>query len=216
MPEVRPSIALEVELAGSGSGWTNILADTVSDSRILAEYGISGGGPLDRVGRTGQMSFRLRNDSRNSGAAQGYYSPGHANARSGFDLGIGARLKIVYSGSTFYKWRGELSRIEPVPGKYLARQTLVTCLDWFDNAAKRKMRLQAIEFDQRADQGIATVVSSMTDLPAASTLTAGQDTFPTIFDDARDESTSVLRELYKLSVSELGYLYMKGDQTDRK
>ena len=212
MPEVRATVVLELQLSGSAGAFTDVTADVVSQSRILAEYGINGGGPLDRVGQTGKMDFRLRNDARNSGAKLGYYSPGHANARSGFDLGIGIRLKITYSGSTFYKWRGELSRIEPTPGQYQSRQTLCTALDWFNNAAKRKMRLQAVQLSQRADQAIGTVVSSMTDLPPASTLTTGQDTFPTVFDVTHDESTSVMRELYKLTVSELGYLYMKGDQ----
>ena len=211
MPEVRATVAIEAQFSGSAGAWSDITADVVSQSRLIASYGISGGGPLDRVGQTGKMDFRLRNDARNSGAKLGYYSPGHADVRSGFDIGIGIRLKASYSGSTFYKWRGKLSRIEPAPGKYLSRQTFCTALDWFDIAAKRKMRLQAIQLSQRADQAIATVVSSMTDLPAASTLATGQDTFPTVFDETRDESTSVLRELYKLTVSELGYLYMQGN-----
>lgn len=202
-----------MQFSGSAGAWSDVTADVVGGGRIMARYGIRGNGPLDRVADTGVLEFSLRNDQRNSGAKLGYYSPGHADARSGFDLGIGTRLKIAYSGSTFYKWRGELRKIEPAAGQYLGRQTRCLALDWFDNAAKRKMRLQGTVASGRADQAIASVVGSMFDLPAASTLAAGQDTFDTVFDTTRDESTSILRELYKLVISELGWLYIKGDQT---
>ena len=212
MPDpVVPVIDLQLQLAGSSGGWTSVKSDVIAQSRIIARYGIHGNGPLDRVAGTGTMQFRLRNDSANSGTKEGYYSPGHSNARSGFDIGVGARLQIDYSGSAFLKWRGELQRIEPAPGRFLSRQTFCTAVDWMDTAAKRKMRLEAVLFDQRADQAIAEIIGDMTDKPAASSLNAGQDTFPQVFDATRDESTTVLREITKLVNSELGYLYPKGD-----
>ena len=51
----------------------------------------------------------------------------------------------------------------------------------------------------------------MSNLPPASSIAGGQDTFPTIFDSTRDESTAVTTELTRLVMSELGFLYMRGN-----
>ena len=81
-----PSAAVKVEmkLAGVDGVYTDVSADVLSD--LTATYGISGGGPTDRVASTGSMQFQLNNSASNSAGLVGYYSLGHANARSGFDL----------------------------------------------------------------------------------------------------------------------------------
>ncbi|KKL19614.1 hypothetical protein LCGC14_2463710, partial [marine sediment metagenome] len=156
------------------------------------------------------LDLTMRNDDLNSGAADGYYSPDHASARDSFDLGLPVRWKFSYSGSTRYKWRGKIESIRPVPGRYAERKTRITCTDWFDVAGKSKVTLQGVQFNVSADTGIAALISGMSNLPPASTLSAGQDSFPTIFDSSRDESTAISTELNRLVMSELGYLYMKG------
>ena len=212
MAQVNPDLIFEMQFSGSAGAWTDITSDVIAKPKAIARYGINGTGPLDRVAATGTLQFRLRNDAGNSGGLEGYYSPEHSNARSGFDLGAGVRLRVDYSGSTIYKWRGELANIEPAPGRYRSRQTLCGAVDWMDVAGKRKMRLEGVALNQRADEGISTIVGNMIDKPAASSLASGQDAFPTIFDSTRDEGTTVARELFKLTMSELGYLYVVGDQ----
>lgn len=204
---------IEMQFSGSGGAWTALGSDVVISRKVKAFYGITEGMPKDRVAKTGVLDFHLRNDDQNSGALTGYYSPDHTNVRSGFEIGIGTRLKITYSGSTFYKWSGTLKDIIPLPGKGLSRKTKCKALDWFNTVNRDKMRLVDIGFDQRADEGIATVIGAMNTLPPASSLAQGQDTFPTIFDTTRDERTTIARELYKLTVSELGYLYPVGNQS---
>jgi len=212
MANVKASIALEMQFSGSAGAWTDVVGDVLVKPGIQGSYGIMNNGPLDRVARPARINFSLRNDALNSGGLLGYYSPEHDNVRSGFEIGIGTRLAITYSGSTFYKWRGELSSADPDPGRYRSRRTRVQALGWLNIAAKNRVSQQDIAFDQSADQGIATLIEGMTDLPPASSLATGQDTFPTIFDTSRDESTAIIREIYKLVISELGYLYPKGDQ----
>ncbi|MHA2062935.1 MAG: phage head spike fiber domain-containing protein [Candidatus Thorarchaeota archaeon] len=194
-----------------GGVWSDISSDTIKQLR--AAYGVMNTGPLDRVAGAGTLSFEMRNDDLNSGSALGYYSPDHDNARSGFDTGIDVRLKMTYSGSTRYKWVGRIDTIKPLPGKYNQRRTKINAVDWFDVAAKTKVNLQGIQFNVSADTGLASLLTAMSNLPTASTLAAGQDSFPTIFDSSRDESTAVTTEMARLVLSELGYLYLKGNET---
>ena len=203
---VKATFSVEMKLSGS---WFDISTDVLKN--LKWRNGITGVGPLDRIAHTGTLSFDLRNDDLNSGAALGYYSPDHAAVRSGFDVGADVRFKMVYSGSTRYKWAGEISDITPVPGQYGARTSHVNAVDWFDIAGKAKVSLQDVLFNTRADEGISTLIEAMSNLPIASSLATGQDSFPTIFDSSRDESTAITTELSRLVMSELGFLYIKGN-----
>jgi len=193
--------------------WTDITSDVLREARIILRWGMMDISPETRVARTGTMSLALRNDAGNSGGIQGYYSPNHASSRSGFEIGAGLRLKLTYSGSTRYKWQGMISSIQPDAGQFGQRRARIEALDWIDTAGKRKMRLINTAFNQTADQALATVISSMSNLPPASSLASGQSTFPTVFDNVRDEQTTVLREINKLVISEMGYAYIKGSSS---
>jgi hypothetical protein len=160
------------------------------------------------------MSFGLDNSEGNSVKKLGYYATDHASARSGFDLGIGARLAITYAGSTFYKFVGKLDAAEPLPGKRGDRYTTCTATDWFEEAAKYKLRLLDVQTNKRADENIVTVINSMTKKPSASSLAAGQDTFPTSLDTSKDETTTAYSEISKNIMSELGYGYISGATQD--
>lgn len=80
---------VELELAGRGAGWTDVSAD-LGDRAIDIQYGIQGNGVTDRVAGTGTAKFELVNVN-----PQGRYSLRHANKVSGFDLGIGVRVRIL-------------------------------------------------------------------------------------------------------------------------
>ncbi len=192
--------------------WVDVTKDVIKDG-VRAKYGIMGHGPKDRVGQTGTLNFSLRNDAGSSGCALGYYSPDSANIRDGFELGKGVRLVLTYSGSTRYKWTGRLDTVRPMPGRYKDRKTQCTALDWLNIAGKTKTALQTVQFNVSADTGIAALVSAMSNLPTSCTLAVGQDIFPTIFDSSRDEKTATRTELGKLVMSELGYLYIKGNDS---
>lgn len=78
-----------------GSTWTDIAPDGVATERLSIRYGIGANAPTDVLADTGVCEFSLRNASRNSGGLQGYYSPLHANVRSGWTHGT--RVRVVFS-----------------------------------------------------------------------------------------------------------------------
>lgn len=200
-----------MQLAGSTGAWTDVTADVLVRQGVSLNYGINGAGPNDRVASTGVLNFALNNAQSNSGAKLGYYSPGHANARSGFDLGIGVRLSLAFSGSTFYKFNGRLDDIAPETGQYRGRQTLCTAVDWIDEAARHRLNRIPIQIGQRADQLIATIIGNVSRPPPASLLATAQMEWPYALDTAFDEGSTALSELQRIAQTDRGYVFIRGD-----
>lgn len=196
-----------------------VLTDLTDDTRAMVqpielEYGIQGAGALDRIAQTGIMSFALDNSVKNSHGAQGAYSPGHANQLAGFDLGAEVLLKITYDGTTYYKFSGTLVDITPDAGQYKRQAVLCRAVDWMDEASRAKVRNVTIQSDKRADELIDSLVTtSVTNQPNATDYNTGQSTFAKSFDNLKDAETSVMSALQDCVISELGYLYVKGDTT---
>jgi|TARA_R110000824_G_scaffold132891_1_gene295457 hypothetical protein len=211
-----------VGIEGSGEvGETTVvggtLTDVTADTRaavqpINVEYGISGSGPLDRIAGTGIMTFALDNSAGNSHSQQGAYSPGHANAVTGWDLGAEVLLKITYDGTTYYKFSGTLIDISPEAGQYGHQSVTCKAVDWMDDAVRAKVRNVSIQSDKRADELIGTMVTSaVSKQPNATSYSTGQSTFATAFDNLQDAQTSVYQALADATISELGFLYIIGD-----
>lgn len=210
---VAATVDVQLQLAGSAGAWTSVGSDLRSDISVIAQYGITGNGPTDRLPGVGTLSFSLNNAQNNTGGKLGYYSPGNANCRSGFEIGIAARMAVTYSGSTFYKFRGTLDEIDPVPGQYRGRMTRCVAEDWVAEAQNQKVNQLSLQTSKRADQVIATVASAVKRGPAASSLNTAQFPFPYALDTAKDESSTAFDEISKAVRSDLGYLYVVGDQT---
>jgi len=211
MPVYPSSVALEMKL--DGSNWTDVSSDTVGD--ITGAYGIRGHGPKDRVAGTGTMEFELNNSASNSGGLLGYYSPNHANARSGFDIGLPVRLKVSYDGLSIYKFYGMIppDGIEVMPGQYKERRTRVRVEDWFGIAAKHELDLPELQTDYAIEDVWQDILANMDITPQSTTYGSGQDTFPTAFDTSR-KKTKALSEGSKVTRSEYGYAFRKGNITD--
>ena len=86
-----------------GSNWQDLSGDTITGS-LRWGGGILGSNPTDRVAAPGAIEFELNNSTSNSGAKLGYYSPDHANVRTGWALKAPVRVKCVSGGNTKY-WR---------------------------------------------------------------------------------------------------------------
>ena len=198
-----------------GGTLTDVTADTRAiEQPIQLEYGIRGSGPLDRVASTGILSFALDNSSRNSHGDQGAYSPGHSNAVAGFDLGAEVLLKITYSGTTYYKFSGTLIDISPKAGQYGRQFVQCQAVDWMDDAARSRVKNVGIQTDKRADELVTLLVENCVDKqPNATAYATGQSTFSTSLDNISDNETSVVAALQDAIISELGYIYVKGDTT---
>lgn len=212
MAGISASLDIQMQLAGSAGAWTSVGADVMLNPPVVCSYGIRGTGPTDRVAATGTLGFALDNSAQNSAKTLGYYSPTNANCRAGFDLGIGVRAALSYSGSTFYKFVGSLEDIGPVPGQSGVRITYCQAVDWMDEAAKQKLSLVTTQVNQTGDKIISAVVSGMTRKPAASALNAGDDIFPYALDNNQNSVDTPMTVFQNIANSELGFIYLKGDQ----
>jgi hypothetical protein len=192
--------------------WTDVTADVRCNvDPLRATYGIQGNGALDRVASVGTMSFVLDDSTANSGAKLGYYSPGHANCRSGFRVGIPARLSITYNGTTYRKWVGAIDTIAPRPGKKLARATEVNCVDWFAHPSAIPFNgIPAVANRQSSTAVVMALLPLSGHTPNAGSFVGAGDTFEYVFDNT-GQGTPVLAELARLTLSEFGALYIKGD-----
>ena len=206
--------SVQPQLELTSGVWTDVSVDVVRAEQIRLSYGIRGSGPLDRVAQTGVAMFTQRNDAGCSGGVQGYYSPNHDHARSGFGYGTGFRLAVSYGGTTYYKFRGRLVEIEPVAGQYGLQRTRCRAVDWLEDLAEFQVRRVAAQRDQRADQLLTTLINAMPSAarPAAQTLDQGTETYPYAFYDLGG-GTSGRALAETLMRSELGHLAVIGDTT---
>jgi hypothetical protein len=229
MSTVSPTVVIESTLIGwivGMEGYSEVGQTTRLDGEVVdlsadvrigvqpinVEYGISGSSPLDRIAETGTMTWAMDNSTSNSAGLQGYYSPGHANARSGWDIGATLRLKLTHSGTTYYKFVGNLIDIQPDAGQYDRQAVVCQAVDWIDEAARARVKDISIATDKRADQLITTLVEdSVSKQPVATSFATGESTFKYGFDNLLDAQTTVLRGLADCVLSELGYLYVKGN-----
>jgi hypothetical protein len=76
-----------IDLGSDYTGWKEITSDVLQDNPIRWNYGVRSNKPADKVGQTGVMALELDNSSDNSAGLAGYYSPGHSDCLTGFDIG---------------------------------------------------------------------------------------------------------------------------------
>jgi hypothetical protein len=204
------SVAVEVELAGAGGGWTDIGSDVLYPPGISLERGIRGAAPLDLVSSSSTATFSLGNTAACSGGVLGYYSPEHASKRSGWALGIACRIRVAY-GTTRTVFRGWIDTIEPVLERH-SEAVAVTVVDWMDLAARTRLSL-ATQTGKRVDQILTSIVAAVPRPPTGSDFDAGDSTFAYALDSSQSELGTVLSELQRLAQSEYGRIYVSADGT---
>ena len=82
-------LTVDLELDGPQHGWTDVTRDVLVRGGVSWDYGLPGARPADRVAGLGECRFLLDNSVANRAGTAGAYSPGHAAAIAGFELGIG-------------------------------------------------------------------------------------------------------------------------------
>lgn len=212
MAAVTPKV--EVELTGRGNGWTDITSDVLTPIRI--SYGIRGAGPTDRTASAGSMTWTVNNSERNSASTLGYYSPGGPASRPGWTLGIRVRASFLDPATSTWhtKFVGSITSMNPVPGRYGARRVQVVAADWLDEAARSTVSGLSTQINQRSDTIISLLVNNVSRAPEATSIATGLETFAYALDTARDDRPNpVLQEIARVTLSELGYFYLKGDGT---
>ena len=191
----------------NGEGWVDVSSDVVSV--VKATWGIHGSTPLDRIADPGTMGFDLDNSSNNAGGIRGYYSIGNQAARSGFAIGVEARLVLVHP---FYGekavWVGTVESALPVPGASNPITT-VSCADWMEEAARAKLAGLPVQTDIQSDALFSLLIAAVERQPPNGVLVGtGSDVYPFALDNTQDESSRVLGEIQKLSMSEFGLAYV--------
>ena len=207
--DYRGGVFLHAQLA-AGS-WADITADVLRVEPVQAGYGIQGEGPLDMVSGTGAMSYAMNNSERNSAGLLGYYTPGHANARSGWDVGTKTRLSFGYSGSTFYKSVGYITAITPTAGVHKERRADISAVDWWDFAGTQKVRQLEIQSNITTGCALQALLTQAIVPPRATCIGTSQETYDRVFDSDNDAKTTIAAGIAKLMRNEFGQAFIRGD-----
>lgn len=141
-----------------------------------------------------------------TGAIDVTFSPGLAGA-------VADDAAIALVGRNFTQFRGRLDGADPVPGIFERRTVRLEAVDWMDDAARVKVKTIPVQINRRADQIFQTLVDAVPFQPVAIEADLSPDTYPVALDTAKDEQSSVMSELQKVALSELGFIYVKGDGT---
>jgi hypothetical protein len=199
----------------TAGSWTNVRTDVVAAESIRWKRGQAiGAAPTDRTPRPGTFEFSLRNDARNSGSLQGYYSPGHANCRSGFTRGIPVRLVATYAATDYTLWTGRLRTIDPDPGRYRSQRTHCLAQDVIADMAETTVREITAQIDKTEVQLLTAILEGLptSGRPSAVDFDTALDTYAYALYNAGSGSAP-LGLLNDVVVSALGSLYLAGDGT---
>ena len=206
-------LTVDLELDGPQQGWTDVTRDVLVRGGVSWDYGLPGPMPQDRVAGIGECRFLLDNSAANSAGLAGYYAPGHPDARPGFEQGVACRISLTHDGTTRRKLY-YLDSLDPSFGPEAARAVACQGIDWMGLAARTPVREVPVQRAQRTDQILQTLLDAMPVAPRTVALGTGRSTFDYALDDLRGEQSPALEALYKVTLSELGYLTADGDAAD--
>lgn len=204
--------------------WTSLGLDVCKAPGPHWRRGNSANGPLDHVAGTGTLEFAVRNDARNTGSTEGWYSPNHASCRTGWGYGIPVRLVSTYQSLALgdsapvdrVLWRGKITTLLPDAGKYGPRQVHVTAQDCIGDLAQNDAIQIAPQLNQSEDALIQAVISAMPAAaqPPAVSLDTGVDTYPYAFDTIGG-GVKALSAITDVAVSAYGWVYCLANGTLR-
>jgi len=203
MGEYFTSVVLQAYLSGA---WVDLSADWLIPESTSVEWGINGIGPLDVVSDIGEMRFSLKNPD-------GKYYPDGGAPLAGWGTNTKVRLIFTYA-SVSKVFLYYVEDIKLIAGMTTALDRVqVTALDWMKFANNKPILAPNIQLDKRADEGIQTILTAMTQPPLSYELQAGVNTFPVIFNGV-GLRTVAYSEFAKLTLSEFGTLALLKDATN--
>jgi hypothetical protein len=195
--------------------WVDISRDVeIYKAPLEAKRGINGSGVANRIASPGSLTCSLDNGESNSAGLLGYYSPEHANMRANFGRDTIVRLKITYSGTDYYKWRGWVSDLQPTVGKFKERSSKLFAADLVQKMIEQKISMIAVQQDQRPDQIAQTLISALSTAPQTTSIETEDYSLPFALSSEQDEKTTVMAALQKLVQTSLGYVFVKGNTTN--
>jgi hypothetical protein len=90
----------DVQSLMASAVWTDVSEDLDAAEPLIVDRGIHEDDPTVRVAATGVCTFAMDNSHRNSAETQSWYSPGHEDARPGFDRGAMVRVSMLTEDGT--------------------------------------------------------------------------------------------------------------------
>lgn len=196
-----------------GTAWVDVTEDKLNIPAVEITRGIPGTEPGDRVADVGTMDWGMDNSIGNLGTALGYYSPDHANAMVGYDIGTKVRFAITYDGTAYYKFYGKIASLIPAFGQY--RERIVSCqaVDYMNEFLVHNMSLVSVQSDKKGNELLGTIVANLPTAPLETSYATGPDIFPYALHDIQDENTSGMTAVQNVDNSGLSYTFVKGDLT---
>lgn len=203
MTELFTSITFELYINGA---WADISADVLKMPRPYWNTGKMSNTFDSHVGDPEIMTFSLDNSETSSGGL-GYYSPGHANMRTGWRTGLDVKLSFVYDSKTYVMYYGTIKPdgINVIPGTKAERRVDITCGGFMWRASEHNLNLLSVQENKTIEEATALLIENMPIQPTATEYGTGQSTFPTVFDTAGSDTVAI-SELDKLALSELGWI----------
>lgn len=184
--------------------WTDVTSDLRDEPAEIVD-GTTGVTLRDRQAGIGTFDFTLNNTPKVAGVTTlGRYTIGHANCRTGFDLGIPVR----FTDGSLIRFRGWLAQADPEANTRGGRRTFCQAVDWFSVAARTPTTAVPILTDVRSDQAYAALIDEADQPPVAVSLGAGSSQFPFCFDRV---AGNLLSELAAVVASEGGQAYSAPD-----
>lgn len=214
VPPPVPADGVYLQLMLTPAAWTDVSSDWFGHSGASIKYGMADGQPTTRVAQTGEFKFWLNNSPRNSQLLQGLYSPANANVRTGFGQYIPCRVVFVSAGVSYYKFTGRVKEIAPTPGKYLSQDTPCTAVDYMDDLARANLTGIPAQVSLSEAQQLLILMGAMAQPPFQMLFDAGVSIFPYGMVGGSGGVINGLQEVQRLTASEQGYVYVKGDQTN--
>lgn len=213
----KPTYKLEVELDGSGGGWTDISRDMLQDCSW--NRGMASSGPLDLIAPSCRFTFKLRNGTNTTAGVEGYYSPWHASRLPGWGTGIRVRWTITWNGTDYDEFIGWIVSIDPLPGAYGERTVQVTALDWMDKASTQTLSTALPTLVLATYEGIfSALVGGVAIAPPNGTSTDHgylpySNNYPYVFDTIKRDRPNLYAEFQKLANGERARVFLLGDGT---
>lgn len=181
--------------------WTDLSDYWIED--VTGHWGIPNNGPVDFIAETGVLNFVLNNSGQ-------LFTPGHASALTGWKKGIPAKLEIDYRGD-IYPFYGSIGKIEIPLHEDKIDLAYVSLVDWIEYSAETPIATPTVGIDQRGNEMMDILIGLAPVGPLHTEFSEGVSIFSSTFDTITDE-TRILREMEKIALSELSYIYLKKDQ----
>lgn len=212
---VWQDIAVTFEMEFVAGTWTDVTSDVLTQPPPKWERGINGVGLQDLVPDPMTFQFALRNDAGNSGGLEGYYSPGHTNARAGFGLDMRVRIRLDRrTSSTDSTWVYYLKRIKPESGPSEHKRTICVATDRIDRLMRQRIAGLGVKTDITDLNLFTSIRGQITPFLSGSSSAVANDTFLYANDTVDDSSQTVMDALGKLTESGFSHVTFNGRNTD--